>query len=74
MAQVADIVEQGGDQPDRGSFGTELVGWLVLAFKAHHEPRHRQRDIQCVLGVVIERVDAFIVGGATGEEFLEAPE
>ena len=74
LAQVADVVEQRGDQADDRAFAAEALGRLDLPLVARHQPRHRQRDVERVLHVVVQRVDALVARRASAEHLLEAQE
>src|SRR6186713_2783564 len=71
-AQVTHVVEQSGDQTEHGPV-TAQSGSLVLLLLlvSNEQARKSERDIERVLSVVINRVDAQITGYVTGEETLE---
>ena len=53
MAQVADVVEQRGDDSHAEQLRSDGLGARASVLVAIHEPRHRQRHIQHVLQVVV---------------------
>ena len=74
LAQVSHVVEQRRNGADRRPLGAKLQRRCHLGFVADHQPRHRQRDVEGVLGVVIQRIDADVLGASTREHVLEPRE
>jgi hypothetical protein len=55
-AQVADVVEQRGDEADDEQVRNQRLAAVAAALVAVHQARHRQRDVEHVLDVVILRI------------------
>ena len=74
-AQIADVMKQRQQQTQLTALCAQgLRRVAVREFIAGHQPRHSQRDVQRVLLIVIDRVDAVIAGHATGEGQVEIVE
>ena len=67
-------MEQPDDEPDDAPARCRGGPLRVRPLVSHDEARERQRDIQCVLAVVIDGVDAEIAGDLAGEQPLEVLE
>ena len=70
-AQVAHIMEQTDDQSGRGALGAQLLRRRPAAIVSRHQAGQRQRHVKGVLPVVIDGVDAVIVGHITGEHAIK---
>jgi hypothetical protein len=67
-------VEQRNDNTEHGALMAELLRVRDLHFMTDDEPRRGERDVQRVLLVVIDGVDAEVPGHAPGEHALEVAE
>ena len=73
-AQISDVVEQGNDDAEHGALRAELLRLRHLHLVADDEPRGGERDVERVLLVVVDRVDAEVAGHAPGEHAFEVAE
>ncbi len=73
-AQVADVVKQRQHHAQYATLGAELTAAVHLLFMSCQQSRHRQRDIECVLAVVIDRIDPGVPWHAPGEQGVEIAE
>ena len=73
-AQVTDVVEQRHDDAEHGALRPELLRLRHLQFVADDEPRGGERDVERVLLVVVDGVDAEVAGHAAGEHAFEVAE
>jgi hypothetical protein len=61
LAQITEIMKQRGDHTDGEQFGGQRLLVAGLTLIAVEQPRHRQRDIENVLNIVILGVAGVIV-------------
>ena len=73
-AQVADVVEQRDDDAEHGALGAELLRLRHLHLVAGDQPRGGERDVERVLLVVVDGVDAEVAGHAAREHAIEVAE
>src|SRR4029077_1200254 len=73
-AQVTNIVKQPGDEPHGGAGAAEAVVLLLLPLVTDDEPCERERYVERVLAVVVDRVDAVIARHLAGKQPLEVRE
>jgi hypothetical protein len=67
-------VKQSQDDADHGTLGLELPQCIDLPLVTHEQARHRQGDIERVLAVVIDRIDAGVTGHAARKQRVEIAE
>ena len=72
--QIADIMKQRQDHAEQRALSASRSARLDLPLVAREQPRHRQRHIERVLPVVIDRIDAGIAGPAAGRQRIEIVE
>src|SRR5262252_2496609 len=70
-AQVADIVKQPGDEPDRGTRAPETMLLLLLPLVTDDQPGERECYVERVLAIVVDSVDTVIAGHLAGKQPLE---
>ena len=70
-AQIPDVMEQRQDHAGGGALRGQLALGFDLAFVAGEQSRHRQRDIERVLPIVIDRVDTGKSGHTAGKQRIE---
>ncbi len=70
-AQVTNIVEQAGDYADNRALATEAHRLLGLTLITNDESCERQRDIECVLAIVVNRIDAVVSRDLSSEHAFE---
>src|SRR5579883_3286329 len=58
--EIAHIVEESHDEAHGRPLGAEEERRLLLPLVADDEPRQRERDVERVLAVVIDRIDAVV--------------
>ena len=73
-AQVTDVVEQRHDDAEHGALRPEALRLGHLQFVADDQPRGGERDVERVLLVVVDGVDAEIAGHAAREHAFEIVE
>ena len=71
FADIARIVKERTDNADRRAVGAEAHRLLGRLLVADQQAGCRQRDIQRVLPVVINRVDAVVTRHSPGEQLGE---
>src|SRR6185436_12891781 len=74
-AEVADVVKQRDDETRDRALAPEAHGRFGLALVTHQHPRERESDVERVLAIVVDGVDAEIAGefaGKHGFEMLES--
>ncbi len=67
-------MEQRHNDAEHGALGTELLRLGHLQLVAGDQPRGGERDVQRVLLVVVDGVDAEVAGHAAREHALEVAE
>src|SRR6201999_1930328 len=67
-AQVTHVVEQAGDQSQQRSISTQACFLIVLPFVSDEQARERESNVERVLSIVIDGVDAQVAGHVTGKE------
>ncbi len=70
-AQVAHVVKQAGDQSEQCAFSAQACFLIVLPLVSDEQARERERDVERVLSIVIDGIDAQVAGHFAGEESLE---
>src|SRR6185437_6699558 len=70
-AQVADVVEQTNDQAHQRALPSQAGFLARLALESNDQARQSQRDVQRVLAVVIDGIDAEVARNLAGEQALE---
>src|SRR6184192_517536 len=73
-AQIPDVVKEPGDQAHHGARASEAPGLVLLTLVADQQPRERERDVERVLAIVIDGIDAVITGDEARKQPLEVLE
>ena len=73
-AQVTDIVEQPGEDADGGARGAQALRRILLALVADQQAREREGDVEGVLAIVVDGVDAVKAVDLACEQPLEMRE
>src|SRR5205823_1907174 len=73
-AQIPDVVKEPRDQAHHGARASEAPGLVLLTLVADQQPRERERDVERVLAIVIDGIDAVITGDAARKQPLEVLE
>ncbi len=73
-AQVTDVVEQRDDDTEHGALRAEALRFGHLHLVADDQPRGGQRDVERVLLIVVDGVDAVVPGHAAREHAFEIAE
>ena len=73
-AQIPDVVEQRDHDAEHRAFRAELLRVGNLQLVPDDQARGRERDVERVLLVVVDGVDAEVPGHAAGEHALEVAE
>ena len=68
LADVAGVVEQRRDQPHQCPFGAKLKAIRCAALVTGQQPRRGEHDVERVLQVVVDGVDADVAGHAAREQ------
>src|SRR5581483_7960315 len=68
------VMEEANDEPDDGTLTTEAKILRLRALMPHDEACERQCDVQSVLTVVVDRVDAEIARDFASEQLFEMRE
>jgi hypothetical protein len=73
-AQIADVVEQRDDDAEHRALGTELLRIGNGEVVPRDQARRGERDVERVLLVVVDGIDAEVAGHAAREHALEIAE
>ena len=71
LSDVAGVMKQRDDDGEDCAFRTEALFGEVRAFVADDQPRDRERAVERVLQVVIDRIAAVVAGKLAVEQALE---
>ena len=72
--QVADVVKKTGDDADDRAFRAQALLQRLLPLIAYDQARERERDVEGVLAVVIDGIDAEVAGHEPREQLFKVVE